>query len=296
MGQIPAVHPWTLSVIGLVLVLIGAYLFYKKKHPTYEDIDLPIPATRRTDMLFGYYSALTGTYEAVKDHVNLFWHSHFFGSEEFIKILQGTNCKVVLDLAPMLTTKVDGKLVLSIAAEQDLWDYFKMLQLAGVLDKITYLYPSDEPNFFVKNPAEHLKMIQMTKKVAALFPELAQARLACIYGRHSDFWNVGEFDVVGVDDYDQKSEILTIGEHARLVMHLAPHQRTILVPGPAFGHNPEPWVAYALRNPEEVEMMAAFLWFDHPDHKDVKYTGLEARSADFIARWKGAAAILLNRA
>ena len=103
------------------------------------------------------------------------------------------------------------------------------------------------------------------------------------------------YDVVGVDDYDQKSELLTIGEHARLLKEKNWNQTTFLVPGAAFGQNPNPFVAYALLNPTEVEAVVPFIWFDDPDHKDVPYTGLEAQSEEQQALWRKAGNICLNK-
>ena len=321
MNATPTVQPWILLVAGLLLLALAAFFIYKNKKSkksSYTDIALAIPETRRSDLIYGFYSSLTGTYEAVKDQVNLFWHSNFLdgGDEEFINILKSTNHKVVFDLARFLTVQKDVtpwykellmklkivknkkkfKGVYNPEGETALRAYFQWLKDLGVLHKISYLYPKDEPNLFVLNPEEHLKMIQVTKRLRSEFSELANARIACIYGNGKPYWNLAEHDVVGVDDYGQKSQILTIGAHAKLVQEKAPHQRTMLIPGPSFGHKPDPWVAYALLNPEEVEMVIPFVWFDNVNHKDTAYTGLEAMPEDFKAQWKHAADICLNRA
>lgn len=316
-----SIAPWQAAVVVFIVIAIIVILERRKKkkqeRASYKDIDLAIPPTRRGDLLYGYYSSILGTYEAVKDHVNLFWHSKFFPDEVFIEILKKTTHAVVFDVASYLTTREETtpwykKLLIKlkvlkdksrsftsvfhVEGEEHLRQFFLHLRAEGVLTKITYLYPKDEPNLFMKNASEHLKVIQATKRLRDEFQELAHVRLACIYGRGKPFWNIEEYDVVGVDDYDQKSECLTIGEHARLLKAKQPHQRTMLVPGPAFGHNPAPWIAYALLNAEEVEMVIPFLWFDDPNHKDVAYTGLEAASEDFKKLWIEAADIALNKA
>ena len=73
--------------------------------------------------------------------------------------------------------------------------------------------------------------------------------------------------------------------HAELVAALKPGQKTFLVPGPAFGHKPEPWLAYAHSNPDQVVAIIPFIWFDDPNHKDVNYTGLEAASEELRQAW-----------
>lgn len=276
------------SLLALAVVVALAVIVYAIKSRKYGDIDLSIPDTRRTDLLYGYYSSLDRSYEQTKDHINLFWHSNFFAEEKFIEILKGASCKVVFDLAPYISKRRDSnshKLVFDENAEQNLEALFTRLRAAGVLHKISYLYPVDEPQLQVVSEAEHLRMIKAVKAAAAKFEELNGVRYAAIYLRKELFWNLAEHDVVGVDNYDQKSEILTRGDHARLKKSLLPGQRTMLVPGAGFGQNPTPFIAYALRNPEEVEMVVPFLWFDDPNHKDADFTGLENMPAEFKAQW-----------
>lgn len=284
-------------VLALAALLSIVYVLYRQKHPLYHDIDLQMPETLREDLLYGYYSSISGQFEQTKDHVNLFWHSHFMGVEEFISILKQFSGKVVLDLAPFLIHRLEegGKMFVVDNAANNLRDYFKQLQAAGVLDKITYLYPSDEPNIFLASEAEHKKMLDITRAVASEFTELKNAKLGVIYARKDPFWNVGEFDVVGVDYYKQKSESLTIGEHARLLKDMKPGTKTFLVPGPAFGHVPGPWMAYANIHKDEVEAVIPFLWFDHPDHKDVKYTGLQNADQGLRNLWIEAGKSVVDR-
>lgn len=282
-----------LAVIVLAVVALGYYV-YKRNNPS--DIDLAMPAELRDDLLYGYYSSISGQFEQTKDHINLFWYSHFMGFDEFVQIVKQFSGKIVVDLAPFLVSKKDGgdKLFVLDNADNELRNFFLRLQAAGVLHRMDYLYPSDEPNLSVADEAEHKKMLDITKAVASEFSELSNAKLAVIYGRKEPFWNVGMFDVVGVDHYKQKSTILTTGEHARLIKEMKPGTKTFLVPGPAFGHIPDPWVAYAHTNKNEVEGIIPFLWFDHPDHKDVKYTGLQAADEAFRNTWVAAGKSIVN--
>lgn len=286
-----AANPWV-PVLAVIALVVAIVIYRKRKKKKWGDIDLQIPATRRTNLLFGYYSSLERTFDQVKADVNMFW-SGFYGRDTWLKVLKEGNQAFVFDLAGDLTIKVDGKLIARDNREELLRETFMDLRNHGVLHKIAYLYPIDEPQLSMKGPEEFLKIVNTVKKVKAEFEELANARLMTIFLRGQPFWHVKELDVVGVDDYDQKSESLTIGEHARLLKELAPGQKTVLVPGPGYGHNPDPWVAYALLNPDQVEMIAAFLWFDDPNHKDENFTGLENASPELQAQWRRAAHICM---
>lgn len=286
-----------LFYLGLVLLAgVGYYLYKKANEVKYFDIDIPMPDTRREDLLYGYYSSLANTYDQVKDHVNIFWYSHFFGLDKFVEIMQEITMKVVLDVAPLcLQGSSQGGESVREDAEESLRNYFKALKAYNVLHKITYLYPKDEPNIFMTSEAEHLKLIQLIKRVAAEFEELKDVKYAVIYARGKPFWNSEHHDVVAIDNYGQKSQILTIGDHAKLVAQLKPGQKTWLIPGAGFNQNPDPFVAYALSHPEEVEGVIPFLWFDDPAHKDVDYTGLEKADPVFREKWINAANICLNK-
>jgi hypothetical protein len=244
-----------LFYLGLVLLAgVGYYLYKKANEVKYFDIDIPMPDTRREDLLYGYYSSLANTYDQVKDHVNIFWYSHFFGLDKFVEIMQEITMKVVLDVAPLcLQGSGQGAETVREDAEESLRNYFKALKAYNVLHKITYLYPKDEPNIFMTSEAEHLKLIQLVKRVAAEFEELKDVKYAVIYAHGKPFWNSEHHDVVAIDNYGQKSQILTIGDHAKLVAQLKPGQKTWLIPGAAFGQNPDPFVAYALSHPDEVK-------------------------------------------
>ena len=284
--------------IGVIVAIIAGYQIYKKvTEVKYFDIVLPAPDTYtpRDDLLFGFYSSLENCYEQTKGFVNLIWYSHFYGVEKFIEILKVTTHKVVLDVAPLcLDASVQRAEVVKADAAESLRNYFKMLRDNGVLHKITHLYPKDEPNIFMASEAEHLKLINLIKSVAAEFPELSGVKYAVIYARGKPFWNSEAHDIVAIDNYGQKSQILTIGDHADLVKLLKPGQKTWLIPGAAFGQNPDPFVSYALAHPDEVDGVIPFLWFDDPNHKDVDYTGLVAAYQGFRAKWVSAAATCLN--
>lgn len=287
-------------IVGLVLALAVGYIIWDglkdRKKNKYKDVDITMPETLRNNILYGYYSADTGQWEATKDHVNLFWYSYFSDWEEFLWILKNTDKAIVFDVAPHISERKDGKLVCLQDARERLEACFLGLKEHSVLHRIKYIYPVDEPSLSVKNPEEHKKMLEAVIEVKNLFDDLNDSKIAVIYlrGGSSNFWNLEYHNVVGVDNYEQKSEVLTKGDYAKLKSMLQYGQTTMLVPGPAFGQNPDPFVAYAHSNPE-VEMVIPFVWFDRPNHKDVPYTGLEAADAVFYQKWINAGMKVMNR-
>ena len=287
-------------VFGLVVLLILGFLYYKYRRREFKDADIPMPSVLRDDILFGHYSSLTRTYDQVKDHVNLYWGG-FHGDDVTIRVLREGLVKVLItfDFAVCEINPETKHRRVRADAEENLRAHFQKLRDAGVLDKVSYLYPIDEPNGTMESVEEHLKMILLCKKVAAEFPELANARWAVIYMNRKHgrgFELIEHYDVVGVDYYAQKSESLTIGEHAELVKQLRPNQKLIIVPGSGYGHNPDPWVAYAHTEPR-VEIVASFLWFEweDPANKDDEFSGLEAQSEENRERWIDAAFKVRNK-
>ena len=310
-----------LILFGVVALVVVGYFVYKKYY-TYGDINIPMPAVLRDGIAFGYYGSLYKTWNQVKDNVNLYWYFNFYSREQFVREIKESKpeMKFVIDLAPFITEyknhdeywnainhnndNPDNKIpvpkpersVLNRDAENRLREHFTYLRNEGVLNRINYLYPIDEPNLLVTTPEEHLKIIKVAKKVAAEFTELKNAKWMAIYVRKVDFWNIEEHDVVGVDNYDQKSEVLTKGDHARLMKAKLPHQTTIIVPGCGYGQNPDAFVAYAHTEPS-VEIVAGFLWFeyDNPEEKDADFVGLEVRDEAFKEKWRQAGLTVMNK-
>lgn len=289
---------------AMIAIGLGAFGYFLWKLRQWGDIDIQLPVVLRNDLLFGYYGSVERTWQQVKDNVNLYWYFNFYPQEQFIEEIRQARpeMKFVVDIAPHLTERVQveegkTKLICSKDAEENLRAFFLKMQDAGVLHRFTYLYPVDEPQLNMYDAQEHLKMLEVAKKVAAEFPELKNVRWLVIYVAKRDFWNIDHYDVVGVDQYEQKSEILTNGEHARLLKVKLPHQKTILVPGCGFGQNPDPFVAYAHSYSNEVEIVAPFLWFEFtdPKNKDADFTGLENAKEDFREKWINAGWKVMNR-
>lgn len=130
------------------------------------------------------------------------------------------------------------------------------LDSLGLLTNILAVYPCDEPDI---NPCpDPLEM----RRIQALFPALATAKLAVIYSASGRFPGIEAYDWVGVDDYAQGVAVLGT-KVADLRSRLAPHQRLILVPGGAdpWRTPPMPFLTYALSD-SRVAMIMPFVWFD----------------------------------
>lgn len=278
---------WLTAILVIAVLLIVAFVIYKKNKPTYKDVNIPMPAVLRNDLLFGHYSSVDRTYDQIKDHVNLYW-TGFHGYDRTVAVLRENIMKVVLafDGEMIDLNSNPRKRTLLPNAEEKLRNLFQRLQDEGVLQNVKYLYPFDEPNMFMASAEEHLKMLKIVRRVRDEFEELSGSKLVCIYGHSDPFWNIEQYDVVGVDYYKQKSSSLTTGEHARLVKAMLPHQTMLIIPGSGYRHNPEPWIAYAHAEPR-VEMFVTFLWFEweDPKNKDDKFTGLEAQPEEVRELW-----------
>lgn len=295
--------------LGLAILLGIAYFFYKKNHPTYKDITVPMPAVKNQGVLFGYYASVRPEdYDNTKDHTNLFWYCGFFGfnhetylmGQEVFRIFRESAQKLVFEVSPWIAAWTEGKdrkAYLHPNAEAQLRICFDQLRSEGLLNRIDYMAMIDEPQLNVTSKEEYAKMVALVKRVAADYDELMPKWL-CIYLNFEPFWSLGEHDVVGVDSYKQKSEVLNKGEHARLVKELLPHQKTLILPGCAYGQDPVPFINWALTY-DNVEMVVAFLWFANAGHgtdgsKGYGMTGLEMRDEAYKALWREQAHILMQ--
>lgn len=271
-------YPFVLAAVPLAAAAL--YAINKGK---YKDIEIEMPAQKRKDLLFGYYASNATQFAQVRDHTNVIWHAQFYGDLNFIEDVRSCDYPVVLDFSKQLFVKVKNKLVCRDDARQALTDYLNYLKQNGILHRIKYLVPVDEPNYNVLDIANFKKAIDVLKDVKVQFTELDDSKYLCIYGSDSDYWLTDEFDVLGVDCYDQKSQVLTIGYHAKLLGMLKSDQRTVILPGASYYQDPTPFVAYAQAHPEEVEMIIAFFWFYDKNH--CKGLGIEKASKSIINKY-----------
>lgn len=299
-----------IAFCAIIIGLVWVYVTVKKEK--WKDIVVEAPPNPRTDVLYGYYASVKKEdYYNTKDHTSMFWFSGFFGvnedmtlSEDVISIFKETDHKIVLELTPWITewTTYDlsgknRKMVLNKNAQTYLMRLFHQLHTEGVLSKIRYIAINDEPQLFIESKQEHLKMIKLVKQIVSQFP-VKDVKWLNIFLAGEEFWNIEEFDIVGVDAYNQKSMVLTKGEHARLLKEKLPRQTTMIIPGSAYKQDPTPFINWAQTH-GDVEMVVNFLWFSNSAHQTdgkgkLKMLGLEGQSQEFRDLWISEAKRLLN--
>lgn len=253
-------------VIALAIVLLVAA---SKAKPS--DITVPAPATLRTDLLLGYYGTYASQVAETAGAINLLWVTFWEGLEKAIQDISAAACTTVLDLDSYI---FDIDLLTNARtphsdAEQRLRALFTRLREADVLHLVKVLVPKDEPNLREGNVLQHLPSVVPTiRRVAAEFDELQGVLLGVIYMGGSDHDHSALFDIVGFDDYDEKSGALKSGGmYDQMRARLLPDQRTWLVPGASYGQNPTPWLNFAHAHPE-VFAIVPFLWASVPWESD----------------------------
>lgn len=256
-----------LLALAISVVLIYLYIQYKKRG---YDIDVPEPAVKRTDLLYGYYGCEINQVKEVKDHVNLHWESQFNGAERASEDIKEMATFTFLDVMHQLFYKFTDKgrnYRLYDDAEQKLVSFLNYLQSSGALQHIKALVPIDEPNINCITDEELDKACDIIQKVAAGYPELSGVKLACIYApKPTPFGCIKRFDIVGVDDYELKSRVLQ-GIYQQLLKEKRPDAKTILLPGGGFGQNPTPFINWA-HNDHHVAVVLPFVWFGPRELRD----------------------------
>lgn len=284
-----------LIVLGIIGVIAGVMGSRKKK---WKDIDIPMPAERRNDLRYGYYLSLPGEMNETGDHTNLFWHAQFYGTQQLAIEMGGRTHELVIDCGPNLFVKENGAKKASLApdAREKLVRYFEELKSFNLLHRVNYLVPMDEPNFFCVSEDHLRSAVNIMKDVASTYPELNNVKYVCIYGSDtSKLWCIELFDIVGIDNYGQKSEVLTRGDHATLMKHILPGQQVLILPGAAYGQNPDSFVAYAHSTPQ-VWGVVPFIWAHVPASADVEHwTGLSKRSEAEKDVYRNAGLVTMNR-
>lgn len=221
----------------------------------------PGPVQSRAGLLYGYYGSMPGQVAETSDHVNLQWVSPWGASGDGLlevktRLKEAREARiecVVLDI-PM-----------AYVGEADVRSYFDALHAEGLIDsRICALYPVDEPDL-VGHSAEEVRVTNaMLRRVAKDYPFIANVPLAVIYTAKGEWPGIETYDWVGFDDYDRGAGVLSNSTWVSLKAHLRPEQRVLLVPGGAFGQDPQPFYDKAQADPQVVAVIA-FIWFDHWD-------------------------------
>lgn len=261
-------------IIGAVIIMF--YEHYKKRH--IKDIVIEEHPTRK-DLYYGYYATDQGSVEETKDHINLLWENQFGSIDTVVNNIQQTKVFTILDLSPQLFKKVADKgknYVYNEVADAQLKRLFQYLQDKNVLQYVKAFSPIDEPNTNVATPEDLNKAIESISRVAVNFPELNGYKLVCIYAAKPQSYTLSEkFDWIGFDDYDNKSQIFINGQYEYLKSILHTNQRTIIMPGGAFGQNITPFINFANGN-AEVAAIVPFVWFGPREPRDT-WVGIRDR-------------------
>lgn len=262
------------------------------------EADIPMPAVLRTDLQYCYYLSVPGQMAATADHTSLLWHAQFYGLDALEAELRDRPHRVVLDCNAQLMrpTGKDSRKALSPTAESDLRAFFADLRARGLLGRVAYLTPMDEPNLFADSEADLLGAMDILKRVAAEHQELAGVKYACIYGSKAErLYGLEQFDVVGIDNYEQLSQVLTKGAHADLMQQLYPHQQVMVIPGAAYYQDPAPFVAYAHSEPR-CWGVVPFIWCHVPESADKEgWKGLQVQDKPEQERYRQAGLLTLAK-
>lgn len=264
----------------------------------WSDVSIPLPAVLRTDLQYGYYFSLAGQMAETKDHTSVYFWPQWTSIETLASELAQGSQDVMMDCAPQLTrpTGKDSRKALAPDAEVALRTRFTELRSAGLLHRVRYLTPFDEPNLFADSEADLLGALVILKRVAAEFQELSGVKYFCIYGSKAEnLYGLDQFDIVGIDNYEQLSEVLTKGAHADLMKRIHLHQQVMVIPGAAYYQDPAPFVAYAHSEPRCWGVLP-FIWAHIPESADKEgWKGLSVQGPAEQERYRQAGLLTLNR-
>ena len=260
---------------------------------SYEDITIPLPAVLRNDLHYVYYLSVPGQTKAVQDHTSLIWHAQFYNNDMLELETKDNTFGIILDCALQL---FDKNAAVSSTAQLDLHNYFSDLEQRGLLSRVQYLIPMDEPNLFARSEQDLRDAVTILKAEAKLWTSLNNVKYMCVYGgKGGNLTAIEEFDIVGIDNYEQKSEILTKGAHAALMRAITPNQQVLILPGAAFGQDPAAFIAYAHSTPQAWGVVP-FIWAHIPASADKEgWTGFVNRSIDDQNQYRNAGLLTLNK-
>lgn len=255
-----------LEYIIPAFVLVGAIVAIILSNKGSKAIDIVVPSTapNRTDLKFGYYGTYGDQVSETADHTNLQWEPLWNGPNGAVVNMAAGRKVTVLDVDSMIFTGANGSRTIAPTAEGNMRGLFDQLDGAGVLRLVKIIVPCDEPNLPKNDRTAMLPgAAALIRRVAADYPALAGVRLGCIYAGGKPMPHVDLFDIVGFDDYEAGSGILSPGgAYDQLRAALRPDQRTWLIPS-AVGQDPASWINFANSHPE-VQAIVPFLWADIP--------------------------------
>lgn len=253
--------------------------------PTVETgVAIPQPGDTRT-LYYGYYGTGPGQIAETGDHTNLHIELGWAGEAASFASIAEAKKATIFGLQSYVWNWNPG-FTLHAAAETNIRGVLPRLRDAGLLHYIVALYPVDEPNLNVSNRTDLPVVVDMVKRVAKEFPELANVKIASIYAANGDYPYLTMFDWVGLDDYSLGAEILG-ATYNTFKGHLRSDNRIMLVPGGYLGQNPQPFIDKAL-NDAQVVAVIPFIWIDNADPANGVVQGIRSNGSapSYIAAGK----------
>jgi len=215
----------------------------------------------RPGLFYGYYGSCPTCLAGFQDHVNLLMTFPPWDGEQ-----QSIDDMTRAALPTILGTPTDPVALQSLLTD---------LRNANVLRYVVALYPLDEPNLTGWTNATILPVLAQQRAVAAKFVELANVKLAVIYGPGSTLPGIGPggYDWVGFDDYNA-GDYAADGELDIFESQLLPTQRVMMVPGGAdpWHTDPRPFYIRAQSDPQ-VLVILPFLWRDYSQGRGIGNNG-----------------------
>lgn len=228
---------------------------------------------------YGYYGVRDTQIPETLAHTNLLFELGHAGEAAGLQHIAEARQPTVLGLQAQLwmwpSPTFSLPFLLNPLAEANIRARFNELRQANLLQYIIALYPIDEPEFTVRNPALVAEAVRIVRTVAAEFPELANVKLAVFYNYSSSpYSNIDLFDWVGIDHYKIGADILNEPLNS-LHAQLRPDQRIMLIPGGYRGQDPNPFANYAISDPQVIALVP-FIWYDNADPANGVVSGIRS--------------------
>ena len=188
----------------------------------------------RPGILFGFYGDAGDSIAAEGSYSNLAWIYGWDGAPDPI-------AQAVDDaLAAHLSIVLGFPLAPSDDDIRSLFDRVRARDPLNALASVVWLYPMDEPDVQQVPAPQFVALCEQARRIAAEYPELANVKIAVIYGSHGTP-GIEAADIVGHDDYGRGP--ITIG--------VGPGQKRMLVAGIAspWHENPQAFVNAANADP-----------------------------------------------
>jgi hypothetical protein len=256
-------------VIAAAIIFLILKRFVFKHKP--KDILVPTPTVERTDLKYTYFGVYDDGVAQTKDHINMLWECQFEGHIKAVDNILEAKMPTILDVQPRVMRKFQEtgrNYEYNPNAVEDLRALFDYMKSRDALKYVVALVPIDEPNTNAKDVENLQKAIDAIKLVSTEYTELKDVKLCTIFAaKPTPFDLLDQFDWVGVDDYDSKSEIFVNGTYAELLKSKNPNFRTIIMPGGGWGQDPKPFENIAHTHPEVIAVVP-FAYFTGKNKRD----------------------------